>query len=176
ILLTAWRAYMAVRRARHNRRIVRPLFRTLAQHAYHSPGDSPARHLTVPRDYASNPKAVVRLNLSEMWEGTDAQRRMISTVAKNRLGGDWAAHFRQDMRPPYVEFKRLPEPPGRVMLADFIPRIDASASNVLALGLGCDDLVSVDLDSEAPHIALSMGTGGGKSDTVALIVAQLRRK
>lgn len=177
LVLAVWLAARTLRVARHNRRVVRPLFRTVAPHAYHGAGADHRTYLKVPHDYASNPKATVRLNLAQHWEGSAAQRKAITDIVKNRLGGDWTATFHQDVYPAHAIFRHMPEPPARVMLTDFIPVIDRLPDHVIGLGIGADaSNITVDLDAEAPHIALSMGTGGGKTDTIALIVAQLRRK
>jgi len=176
-LLALWRGTVAIRLASHMRRVVRPLYRTVAPLALLPPGDDPSRYLTVPRDYSSNPKAEIRLALNPNWEGSITQQKAVTGVVARRLAGEWDASYLSHTFPPYAVYKRAPEPPRRITLAEFQPYIDAVPENVLALGLGTHKTVqSIDLDSEAPHIALSMGTGGGKSDTVALIVAALVRK
>ena len=177
VWFAAWRGAIAIRRARHVRRVVRPLYQTVAPLAGLPPGDDALRYLSVPRNYITNPAAEIRLMLSPKWEGNLTQQKAVSGVMARRLAGDWDAYFKPHLYPPYAVFRKAPEPPRRVTLAEFAPRIDAVPENMLALGIGThDSVISINLDSEAPHVALSMGTGGGKSDTVALIIAALVRK
>lgn len=177
LALALWRGTVAARRAAHVHRVVRPLYRTIAPLAALPVNDNPGRYVTVSRDYISNPAARMRLMLNSEWEGSAAQQRAINSVVARRLTGDWQPDYRMHEWPPYADFKRAPEPPGRVSLESFIARIDAADANTLVLGAGTGSKsTAINLDSEAPHIALSMGTGGGKSDTVAIIVAQLVRK
>jgi hypothetical protein len=164
--------------AKHHFRVTNPMYRTVARHVGLPPGDVPSHHLVIPRDYRTNPKASVRMNVGSHWTGTPGERRLVTQIMTNRLGhGDWTAHFDQSTHMPYVEFRKMPQPPSRVILADFIRQIDAAKPGELVWGMGASDRVIVsNLDSDAPHIALSMGTGGGKSDTVASVIAQLVRK
>jgi len=148
-----------------------------AGHAHYSARENPEKFLTIPRDYADNDNAVIRYDVPYTWQGEIGQQKAVSQAIIRRLGGDWSASWNMDESPKYVALCRAPKPPARVSLADFVSHIDGSPANVLALGIGASgQLVAIDLDSEAPHVALSMGTGGGKSDTVALIIAALVRK
>lgn len=177
LCLIIWRGIVAVRLARHNWRFVRPMWRTVAPYLGHAAGHPHTRYMSVPRDFRTNEKAVIRVTLNNEWEGIDGQRRNVTKIIANRLGGEWSPYFAQHEFPPYLEFRKLPQPPERVTLAEFIARIDAAPDSMLVLGMGANGIViAVNLDSDAPHIALSMGTGGGKSDTVALIIAMLLRK
>jgi hypothetical protein len=177
LALALWRGTVAARRASHMRRVVRPLYRTIAPLAALPVNDNPGRYLDIGRDYKTNPRARVRLTLNQEWEGNAAQQRAVTNVVMRRLTGDWDADYQAHAWPPVAVFSRSPEPPKRVTLADFAKVIDTAADYVLSLGFGSNNSVTdINLDSEAPHIALSMGTGGGKSDTVAGIIAQLVRK
>lgn len=164
--------------AKHHFRVTNPMYRTVARHIGLPHGDVPSHHLVIPRDYRTNAKATVRMNVGPHWAGTPGEKRLVTQIVTNRLGhGDWTAHFDQSTHMPYVEFRKMPQPPSRVMLADFITQIDASKPSELVWGMGASDrVIATNLDSDAPHIALSMGTGGGKSDTVASVIAQLVRK
>lgn len=175
--LIVWRGVVTVRLARHNWRFVRPMWRTVAPHLGHATGHPHTRYMSVPRDFRTSEKAVIRIRLNPEWEGIEGQRRNVTKIITNRLGGEWTAYYAQHEYPPYLEFRKLPQPPERVALAEFIARIDAAPDSMLVLGMGINGaVIAVNLDSDAPHIALSMGTGGGKSDTVALIIAMLLRK
>ena len=175
--LAVWRVTLAMLRARHTRRTVRPLYQTLAPLAALPPGDNPSRYLSVPRSYKTNAKAQVKLWLSPKWEGSITSQKAISAVVSRRLGGDYEAYFHQSVYPPYAIFNRALEPPRVVTLDEFAPFIDGVPENVLALGRGAGNkVISFSLDSEAPHVGVSMSTGAGKSVFLALVIASLVRK
>lgn len=174
LVFGTWRAYIAIRMHKHNKRIVRPMFQTVALLAGHPPGDSHSKYLTVPRDFDTNEKAVVKLKLSPLWEGNVTQQKAVSGLVARRLAGDWDATYYHHAIPPYATFMRSPAPPKKVSYLAFKPYMDASKPSVLVLGIGANNkLISVDLDSESPHIALSMGVGAGKTSLMALIIAFL---
>jgi hypothetical protein len=148
-----------------------------AGHPRYSPRENPEKYLTIPRDYATNDNAIVRFDVPYTWLGEIAQQKAVSQAITRSLKGDWAATWSLDTSPKFVALCHAPKPPERVTLAEFAKHIDACPDHKLALGIGASgQLIAIDLDSEAPHIALSMGTGGGKTDTVSIIVAALVRK
>jgi hypothetical protein len=174
VAVGAWWLAVTIRTWTHNRRIVRPLYKTLAPIAGHPPNDSYSRYLMIPRDFSANEKAKVKLMLSPLWEGSIAQQKQITGLVARRLAGDWDSHYFHHATPPFVEFRHSPAPPAKVTYAAFKPYMDKSPAHILVLGIGANDkLISIDLDSEAPHIALSIGTGGGKTVTMAQIIAFL---
>lgn len=177
-VLIGWRIVLAAIRAKHNIRVVGPAYRTVATHAGQPRGEIPTRHLVIPKDYRTNPKAEVRLTLGMHFLGLPGEKRLIQTALVNRLGhGEWQASFYQDHTPPYMTLHKLPQPPERLSLAEFVAHIDAAPNGKCLIGMGANNrVIGVNLDSDAPHVALSMGTGGGKTDTVAGIIAQLVRK
>jgi hypothetical protein len=176
-IVGTYRLVIGIRNWRHTRRIVAPLYSTLAPLAGHPSGDHHARYLKVPRDFASNDNAKVRLNLSPLWEGTINQQKAVSTLIARRLNGDWNAAWYPHAIPPYMEMMHAPKPPDEVRFTDFRRYMDASEPNIIPLGLGTSrSLQSIDLDKEAPHTALSMGTGAGKTSLMALIIAYLINK
>jgi hypothetical protein len=178
----------------HNRHIVYPLWFTLAGltgYPLHEPRykavpglmtgfgggtrENPYKFLTVPRNYADD-KAIVKFTIPYGWEGTIAQQKAVTQAIARKLGGDWSATWSMNTSPRFVGMCHAPSPPRMVAFKDFTKYIDESAASVLCLGLGASNaLASINLDSESPHIALSMGTGGGKTDTVALIITALVR-
>ncbi len=173
-MFCAWRSYVGIRMYTLNRRVVRPMYQTLSPLAGHPPGDSHSKYITVPHDYATNEKTKVKLKLSPLWEGNITQQKAVSGIVTRRLGGDWDAQYYPHAIPPYAEFKRSPAPPIGVSYADFRPYMDASPANTLVLGIGANKkLISIDLDSESPHIAFSMGPGGGKTSAMRQIIAFL---
>lgn len=168
----------------HHRRVVRPLYQTITQIA--NMGVHPAhvqaananhrRYLTVPRNYRDD-KTRIRYVVPQTWEAEPAQVRRINALMSRRLGGDWDTIPHLNEYPAYLEFIPSPAPPKSVTFKDIIRQIEQTKDSEIVLGIGTHShLATIDLDSEAPHVALSMGTGGGKSSLLRLIVIQLIRK
>jgi hypothetical protein len=187
----------------HHRHVVYPLWHVLANmtgypvsnpgvyqsvpvqkagHHKHHHRERPEKFLHIPRDFADNEKAVIRWEPPFTWEGNITQQKTITGIIERKLGGDWSAdwHMHHDPKNPGPRFllmRHAPQPPARIMLDDFRAQLDAAPENVLRLGMGTGEaLADINLDSESPHVAISMGTGGGKSDTLAGIIASLVRK
>lgn len=176
----AVRARYVVARARHHKRLVRPLYETATMitgastvHA-HAHGDDHKRYLTIPRNYRNNPDARIRLTVPPTWEGRSPDVKRINDLFAKRLGGQWDIAHVATAYPPYVELRPSPSPPGKLSFTDIKRALDAGNQNRLIIGVGThDSIIDIDLDSDAPHVALSMGTGGGKSSLLRLIVAYL---
>jgi hypothetical protein len=197
---TGWQAYTTYRTLRlwsHRRRVIYPVWFILAgivgyplnesrylsvPHVFaglphYSKRERPDKFLTIPRDYQTNDKTVVRFDLPYTWEAEDRDKARVTRTLARHLGGDWSATWSTDTSPKFVALCHQPRPPKSVTLAEFIAHVDSVPDSSLALGIGASgQLIAINLDSDAPHIALSMGTGGGKSDTVALIIAMLVRR
>jgi hypothetical protein len=161
------------------------------------------RFLSIPRDFGTNPKATIVVNLPAHFVGTDddeegsgkGPRKKIAFVVLEKLGlkpgdvnvfwvmsGRW--HYLQvtlkekltiPAKVAFADVRHLIEQcePGRHLLA-----VGKSAAGV-ELGEGEKDdeaqapaLITGNLDGEAPHVGLSMRTGGGKSNQIKGIVAQ----
>lgn len=178
------RARIALALAKHHRRIVRPMYQSMSQviggtaivahsQAY---GDDHKRFLKVPLNYR-DPKARVRYMVPITWEGDSGSVRRLGAIVAKRLGGDWDVMHHAQAWPPYVEFMPSPAPPKSVSFAQIASAIERSGKSEIMIGIGTHDrTVSIDLDSESPHVAMSIGTGGGKSSLLRLIVMQLIRK
>jgi hypothetical protein len=159
---------------------------THAGHAGHHKRERPQDFLHIPRDYASNDKAVVRWEPPYTWEGTLAQQKAVTGVIERKLGQDWVADWIMSASPRVLIMKHAPQPPEIVLFDDFARLMADAPENILRLGYGAKvssdgerpqySLAEIDLDSDAPHLLISMSTGGGKSDTTAGIIAALVRK
>lgn len=170
------RAYFKIVNRKHHKRIVSPLFKTIAPIASHPLGDHFGKWLTVPRDMFDNDKAKVKLILQPHWEGAVTHQKQILALMCRRLNLDLEARWYFHEWPPYAEFSRAPSPPGKVTYADFKPYMDKSPAHIIPMGLGSNrQLIAINLDEEAPHVALSVGTGGGKTTMMALFIAFLVR-
>jgi len=86
------------------------------------------------------------------------------------LKGDWKLHGKR----PRAAITLVPPPPGYVSFADIRAIADKAEEHQIVLGIGRkpgEGIISVDSDS--PHIGLSMGSGDGKSVTARNAASQL---
>ena len=169
-----------IRRARHHKHVIRPLYETTTLitgtntiHG-HAHGDNHKRYLTIPRNYRNDPKARIRLAVPATWEARPPEVKRLTDLFNRKLGGQWDIVMHLADASPFVEFIPSPSPPNALTFADMRKILDAGNQNRLILGKGTHDkIIDIDLDSESPHVAISMGTGGGKSSLLRLIVAYL---
>lgn len=173
-------SYRSIRDSRHHNRTVKPLYQmstmiTDASSVFgHSHSDNHKKYITVPRNYKTNKKTRIKLVVPHTWEATKgSQQRMLSIVTQ-KLGGEWDVTPHLSVFPPYLEFYPSPAPPDKLLFNDIKAALDAGSPNKIIMGMGTHEkIVSIDLDSESPHVAISMGTGGGKSSFIRLVVAYL---
>lgn len=188
---SGWWVWTEVRSAQHHRTHVRPLALALARQFGLPDSTDPDRIVSVPRTFRTAPDpgpdgegpdpdhphaVVVRLPVT-LVDGAEV-RRTITRIVCGRLDLDpdgVAASWRMSGGTPSVTFTVIPGPPRRVTFGDIaaeLARTDRPGAPVLGVAAG-GRVVRVDLDSESPHIAISAGTGGGKSVLVKGIAAQL---
>jgi hypothetical protein len=166
-------------RYQHNRRVVRPILTAVAPHAGIPPNPPrPGKVLRIPLDYDTNENAVVTLIFEPTtWRADEGQKKIVDTIIKQRMGKEWTVKWSDEAFPPYATWKRTKYPPDSVRLSDIRARIDATGDGIIVIGQTIDRAsVDIDLDNESPHVALSIGTGGGKSETGKSIIAQLAHK
>jgi hypothetical protein len=176
VILSGFWAHIRIRDWHLDRKIGRPLFQTLAAITGHDTSENHRTHISIPRDYRTNPKTRITVRVPYTFEGTPQEVKRIHGLVSRRLGSQWDTLTHFDAHPPRLEFVPSPAPPNSVGFADILPALEKSNSNVIILGVGTHEAIeSIDLDNEAPHVAISMGTGGGKSSLLRLIIAQLIR-
>jgi hypothetical protein len=103
----------------------------------------------------------------------DDPRHAITTLVNERIPGEWETKKWQLQRARFfVEVGRKPAPPAKVLYADVKRMFDAPA-HLLPLGLGTRaEEIYADLDHHTPHIAMSCGTGAGKSTLIRAMIAK----
>lgn len=169
-----WRAWRAVRRAAHRRRLERPLAGALAPYL----GTSPAvveSGLNVRHDYedAASGEYVASVVLPDHWAATPDQRRLVEDVVSARFGAELRYQWRTSAYPMRLNVTRAPVPPARVAFADVREAIDASPADRLVLGKSADgSLVCWDRSAEDPHAAVHGGSRRGKTSLLLLLAAQ----
>ena len=175
----AHRTRRAMMRRTHYREWVRPLHRAFAA----SPivpvtlTDDPDSYITVPLDYATNDQATIRMQFGEAFTGDATLRREIERIICDKLGlSDVVVHWRVAGREPYLTMQIAPRPPKKLTWSDARELMESAPESAPIIGVGPRGVpVSVDLDSESPHVLISAGSGGGKSVITRTIVSQLMR-
>ena len=175
-LLAGWQLAEWARGWRHRRRWVRPLEVALRPQLGYPP-NMPARSwLSVPRDLADDPDGI-RVYLPAGFVGRPRERDLIEATVTAKLAlGDVNVAWRLVSRNHYVHFTAKARPPAKVMFRDSSVRqvIERAKPSRPVIGLAAGGRpVGVDLDSESPHMAVSAGTGAGKSNMLRVIAAQL---
>lgn len=175
------RAVKTYKRRQHYREWVRPLHLALSGSAALaslgiSPAVRPETYLTVPVDYATNEESEVRMDLPEGFAG-GALKTEIERIIRDKLGlRDTITQWRIAGREPYVSIRIAPLPPKRIKWGEALDLIEAAPESAPIIGVAARNVpVSIDLDSEAPHVLVSASSGGGKSVIVRVIACQLMR-
>lgn len=165
--------------ARHRRRWVAPLDAALRPLVGWPPNLPAHVWLDVPPELAEAPGGVA-VGLPAGFAGSDEQRRRIEQTVREKLalGGPerTSCVWRMTSRQHYVQFGATARPPARAPFRDPAVRqiIERAKESRPVIGLGPGGRpVAVDLDSESPHMAVSAGTGAGKSNMLRVIAAQL---
>ncbi len=165
-------------------RWVVPLHRVLRPMLYKDQWKPSWRWLRVPRSRVRQETKGVRVTVPRSWYPPDKERdRVVSaTHAKLRLTDvtdRWVEHSWHH----YLQVRPAHHAPETAYLSDVHVQKGLAAMKrgelLLGLAAGGKDkprLVTVDLDSEAPHVLLSAGTGGGKSVTIRTLTAQAIRR
>ncbi|MFJ7250895.1 hypothetical protein ACIQWA_40545 [Kitasatospora sp. NPDC098652] len=144
--------------------------------------------LTIPAD-VSDRQSVVRLELPLSFVGGDVDRQELTALLNLKVPGDWVAKWQlkggQRDGDHWVEWTHrppappAPEPPDAVDIND--PRVLAALAKLSPeeFLLGLDDhhdALIRKLSGETPHLALSVGTGGGKSAKLQWLAVQMVMK
>ncbi len=127
------------------------------------------RELTAPRvRYAE-------LRPGPGWTADAKDEEWLAAVAAKRLGIESAeASWRRAGPVPLLILRHSPPPPGHVTLAELVPEIPKLADGELLAGVGKNgELVKVSLATDSPHIAISAGTGGTKSNVAGWLLLQM---
>lgn len=159
-----------------SRDVLTPIHKMLTPLVDQTPNVAPKQWIDVPKDYATNLSAKVTIQMPEGFAATAEHRRVIPPIVSARLGGEWDGEFKMQNRHPILLMTRAPAPPDFVRIDDIRAEMLSAPEYAPILGIGTHDQIhSVNLQTDSPHIALSMGTGGGKSTTVRGLSMQFVR-
>lgn len=136
----------------------------------------PRRYLHVPRGKAAEGDGVViEAQPTFSFEDKTCDRVAALTIRKLALA-DVTTHWEGKAHHAYLQVRPRQHAPTTALFAEIqvralIEKAKASAP-VIGLTIG-NKPVAFDLDSETPHVLLSMGTGAGKSALLRSMTAQL---
>lgn len=154
---------------------VRPVARTVAaklNRRYH-PKEA-AQWVSVPRDYRELGGRPVEILLPQSFVLTEAARRTLANAAAERLGmRDPQFTYELEGNAPRLLLTAPTPPPEHVSFADMLPTLERSPEFTFVLGMLGSEALSVSLKDDSPHLALSAGSGAGKSELIKLLVAQV---
>lgn len=159
------RTIRAVRGWTYRRTVVRPMCSALA-------GPVELSALAIEAGAIITPDRV-QIPLPPHHGGRVEPMKDIERVVHQRIGGEWNMALNLRQFPFYVAFTPKPSPPESVTLDMVMPWVEGGSEDKLVLGVGSDSKpVYLDFLGEAPHVAASIGTGGGKSSLLRFIICQ----
>lgn len=106
------------------------------------------------------------------WTGTDTDRDNLQAMLTERLDAPVSLSFDMSGRTPSVSLS-IPKQPPKIVPWDIAVQHWDSVSPYL--GDSAAGHVRWDREEDSPHIGILSGTGGGKSELMAWIVAQIMR-
>ncbi len=129
--------------------------------------------ISVPRDYREHGAAPVEILLPLSYAGqARAQATLIKSVGE-RLGmRDPVARWELEGNAPRLLLSAPVLPPDFVSYADMLHALQRAQEYTFLLGMAGSEMLSVSLKDDSPHLALSAGSGAGKSELIKLLVAQ----
>lgn len=152
---------------------VHPLHQALAEPLGIAEQTPPRRYLHIPSNFTDD-DAIIRVDLPVHLRFS---RDLVADLITQKLalkGQTFSWH--PAGRTPYVLVKKTRRPPKKAAFKDasvreLVARAPESAP-LIGIGTG-GSTVSVDLDSESPHILVNASTGGGKSVTLRGLTCQM---
>jgi len=133
------------------------------------------KHISIPRNYKDEGGGKVEILLPASFTGVDigAQTRLVGTVAKKLGIKEPVASWQIEGSAPRVLIGQPPAPPKLVLFRDVRHFFEAAEPfspfyGVIAGGEG----LHIGMHSDTPHMALSAGSGAGKSEMIKVLLMQ----
>ncbi|MYZ39960.1 MULTISPECIES: hypothetical protein [unclassified Streptomyces] len=163
-------------RRRHMRSLVLPMALAMKDMLPAWDDHQRLRALTIPLD-----RSFVKIRLPDGWHGQDGHKDMLRELVQDRMGGRWSGEWNLKSYPFSVVFtpqKPRPklEPPETVDFFDTAVQQAIAQCKPGQLVLGIDERhkpVFKSMTGETAMWALSVGSGGGKSSFLQMIITQL---
>jgi hypothetical protein len=177
-VLGPWPAWRATRGWRHRALHVRPLHHALGAALGVPVAKRPDSWLIVPQGYGSTEGARITVALPKTFAPAGDARAAVESIVSAKLGlSEPGVQWDLAGKRPQVVFTVHVPPPSAVRFADIAAAMAAAAITAPVLGIGRGaKMITADLDGDSPHIALSMGSGAGKSVTSRTLIAQTLNK
>lgn len=145
--------------------------------------------LVLPKDVGAD-GARITLRLPWTFRGTQTEKETITALVSSRVPGEWVGRFAFKCqhatatfthKPPPPAPEPDPEPPAKVDLFGrrIQDAIDAAQTKPETYVFGIDEqdeIVEIPLVGEQAHVAVSVGTGGGKSALLQMLATQVIRR
>lgn len=157
----------------HHQRVVQPLERTL-RNTLPMAGSVRYPFLDVPLDFRQDgTRGTTFWYPAELFMSPDLKRTTVELIS-SRLGlDDPVATWTTSGLQPHVVLKPKTYPPTQVLWADILDALETAEPTAPVVGLTTGrQVVDADLEADSPHIAISAGSGGGKSVLVRALLAQ----
>lgn len=178
-LLAGHRTYGYVRNWTLRRHVIAPTVAVLDPVIRkHSPSGQGLVRLEVPRDFRDRADADIRVQLPMDWTPVKADMEQVSALLRQRLSADeLAATWSLAGRKPYVRYALPAKPPAAVDFTAMTVAVQDVSADAVVMGSGTrGQVVTFDLAMESPHLLLGAGSGAGKSELLAWLVAQFMRR
>ena len=172
--LAVWAAW-TVRMWEHHREKEFPLHVALAPVLGIPLTTRPREWLEIPVDYATNTEAEVVIYPPGDFTGSDADRQAVTRTVTAKLPEIEApdAQWNLGGREPHIIFTHSQPPPALVTWENVAEHVKGASASELVIGIGKrDQLITRSLKSDSPHLLISMGSGGGKSNLAAFLLVQ----
>ncbi|WP_432156088.1 hypothetical protein [Streptomyces sp. bgisy153] len=163
-------------RRRHMRSLVLPMALAMKDMLPAWDDHQRLRALTIPLD-----RSFVKIRLPDGWHGQDGHKDMLRELVQDRMGGQWSGEWNLKSYPFSVVFtpqKPRPklEPPETVDFFDEVVQQAIAQCKPGQLVLGIDERqkpLIKEMTGETAMWALSVGSGGGKSSFLQMVITQL---
>lgn len=178
-MLIVGRAYGYVRNWTLRRHVIAPLTAVLDPVVRkNSPSGQGLVHVDIPRDFRDREGADIIVRVPMDWTADKADIERVSTIMRQRLAADeLVATWTLAGRKPYGKFTMPAKPPAAVDFEAMAAATADMSDAQLLMGAGTrGQLVTFDLAMESPHLILGAGSGAGKSELLAWLVAQFMRR
>ena len=159
---------------RHRRTWLHPLHLAAHELAGH-PRAIPAKSWITAEVDADGAVNKATLELPPGFPADEKDKQRLVSIASQKLGIEAAEPTWRLAGPtPLLTLRHSPPPPGHVTMAYLLPELASCKDDELLIGIGKnDEVIKASLGTDSPHIAISMGTGAGKSNLAGWILLQM---
>lgn len=170
----SWRLWLRITRRRQEKTWLYPLHLAAHELAGHPKALRAASWITAELD-GDGAVREARLALPQGWQADPRDEQRLVSIAAGRLGIESAEPtWRRAGPAPLLTLRHSPPPPGHVKMADLLGELESCGDGELLIGVGKNDsLIKASLRTDSPHIAISMGTGAGKSNLAGWLLFQM---